>query len=136
MIPANVIKALDCCALKQDCTECPQSIARYGDCENQIKVDALALINRQKAEIDRYLHSIKLLEKDVADAREELKQFKSMYVDKVAAMGIKAFAERLKETRYTHSDICGYQSTVIDVASVDNLVKEMTEGGEINESKN
>ena len=27
---------------------------------------------------------------------------------------------------YTYSDICGYQSTVVDVNQIDNIVKEMT----------
>jgi hypothetical protein len=42
--------------------------------------------------------------------------------------GIRDFAENLKKYCYTHSDICGYQSTVIDVECIDNLVKEMEKG--------
>lgn len=38
---------------------------------------------------------------------------------------IKEFADRLKATCYTYSDICGYKSTVIDINEIDNLVKEM-----------
>lgn len=40
------------------------------------KADYIDLINRQKAEIERYLHSIKLLEKDVSVAKSEaIKEF-------------------------------------------------------------
>ena len=47
------------------------------------------------------------------------------YLDGIKAEAIKEFAERLKATCYTYSDICGYQSTVIDINEIDNLVKEM-----------
>ncbi len=45
--------------------------------------ELLDLANRQKAEIERYLHSIKLLEKDVAQAKSEAyREFAHMVVDK------------------------------------------------------
>ena len=45
----------------------------------------------------------------------------------IKSVAIKEFAERLKENCYTYSDICGYQSTVVDVNHINNLVKEMAE---------
>ena len=39
---------------------------------------------------------------------------------------IKEFAERLKSQAYSYSDICGYRSTVVDVAEIDGVLKEMT----------
>ena len=45
--------------------------------------NALDLINRQQAEIDRYKGVIKILEKDVAEARiESVKEFAHLLVDK------------------------------------------------------
>ena len=75
------------------------------------------IIAEQKAEIERYLHSIRLLEQDVKAAREELKEFKTMTVDEVAKMGIKAFAERMEKM----ISISAAQKPYFD-----NLVKEMT----------
>ena len=102
MTENEIIKALECCTTGKKCREC---IMKDEDsCMSKIRKNALALINRQKAEIDilirkkdtlrdeiaeqqaeieRYLHSIKLLEKDVADAREEtVKAFAHLLVDK------------------------------------------------------
>lgn len=67
--------------------------------------DILDIIIRQKAENKRLL--------------QKLQQAKSE--------AIKEFAERLKETAYSYSDISGYQSIVVDADTIDNLVKEMAE---------
>lgn len=102
---------------------------RVGDCENckalnvcdatfSFHKEALDLINRQKAEIEE-------LEKSLL--KEKLRNNMLYEVgNEIKSVTIKEFAERLKETCYTYSDICGYQSTVVDVNQIDNLVKEMT----------
>lgn len=94
----EIIKALEICGTyKAKCTDCPAFVkVDRSNCKN-VLLGALNLINSQKAEAERYLHSIKLLEKDVADARAETQKFKKMYVNKVAVMGARKFAERLKE---------------------------------------
>ena len=78
----QIIKALECC-YKDGCKECPLWECK-GDCfEELIKDNVLDLINRQKAEIERYKHSIKLLEKDVADAKADtVKDFARFVIDK------------------------------------------------------
>ena len=48
-------------------------------------------------------------------------------MNQIRTKAIKEFAEQLKETAYSYSDISGYRSTVVDADSIDNLVKEMTE---------
>ena len=77
------------------------------------------LINRQKAGIERLENQNTLLLKkkckDINTARKIIK-----------SEAIKEFAERLKETAYSYSDISGYRSTVVDADSIDNLLKEMT----------
>lgn len=70
--------------------------------------DALDLINSQKAEIERYLHSIKMLENDMQTAKSE---------------AIKEFAERLKEILQFTDD--SYECWEIE-GYIDDLVKEMT----------
>lgn len=89
-------------------------------CSQWLMRDALELINRQKAEIERLKRkNTFLLKKKCKESRTATKIIKSE--------AIKEFAERLKEESYSNSDICGYTSTVVDVNSIDNLVKEMTE---------
>lgn len=91
---AETKKALECCTkFHHDCSKCPSYIGKGTvGCVDRVKKGAFYLINRyearitelegkvviqrglidrQKAEIERYLHSIKLLEKDVAEAKAE-----------------------------------------------------------------
>ena len=110
MTDNEIIKALKLCTSEDmGCEDgCPYvsvSGCISEDNENILLKDVFDLINRQKAEIERYLHSIKLLEKDVETAKKELKQFKALYVDKVAQMGINYFAERLCEGRVTNDPV-------------------------------
>lgn len=105
----EVIKALEWCIQSESCEYC-----EYREKTNKvdvctIKQDALALINRQKAEIERLKYNLKAVLEERADHTEAIKEF----------------AERLKlkfRIKYTHSKPCE------DL--IDNLVKEMTEGGE------
>ena len=49
MTDKNIIKALECC-INDDCDNCPDT---FGNCEHNAMRNALNLINRQKAEIER-----------------------------------------------------------------------------------
>lgn len=117
MTDNEIIKALECCSHRNEdlpCEGCPAySIAQM--CTEDLMSDALDLINRQKAEIERYLHSIKLLENDVATAKSE---------------AIKEFAEKLKDSAdKTRIRNLGTEKIIfyIDELKLDKLVKEMTE---------
>ena len=49
---SEIIKALECCVKEtHTCLECPYT--EFGQCEFLVMKDALDLINRQKAEIER-----------------------------------------------------------------------------------
>lgn len=99
----DIIKALeDIVRTAEEIQQC--SIAKFVPVSN-IKL-ALDLINRQKAEIERYKGVIKILEKDVAEAKSE---------------AIKEFAERLKDKTQWDVDIADY----VFVRDIDTLVKEM-----------
>ena len=117
----EVIKALECCEEhKKDCSVCPSWL----DCMSNdmpFLAAALALINRQKAEIERlrkyyFTH-------DYHECHNE---------------AIKEFAERLKATPvrfasitcFGNPPIMGKKVLYVDDNDIDNLVKEMTEGGE------
>ena len=101
------------------------------DGDNKILVDdALDLINRQKAEIEELeAECDRQYEQAEADIRANIADGGTSChwcMDKHKTEAIKEFAERLKQTAYTHSTITGYQYPVVDVSEIDNLVQEMT----------
>lgn len=116
----EVIKALECCV-------CGCCIAKgcplfdenddddIGKCTSELSKNALALINRQKAEIERLNGCVK--------TEEEVRPIAKAVIDAGVAIAkaeaYKEFAERLKFRVYNR-----YFSILID-----NLAKEMTEGG-------
>ena len=120
----EIIKALECCTVCssiETCGECPyvECPTRKG-CVGEMVKDALDLINRQKAEIERLQNAYKQCawERDIF--LDELKTAKSE--------AIKDFAERLKEEATVDDDSTWWVANI----DIDNLVKEMTEGKEWN----
>ena len=118
MTDNEIVKALECCGRNSiagwlnECKNCP--LHDRTTCIPELMYNAKDLINRQKEEIERLRYNLKAVLDERADHSEAIKEF----------------AERLKSCQYTQSDICGYQSTVIDVESIDNLLKEL-EGEQI-----
>lgn len=111
----EIKKALEVCAYLEACADCPfGDIEGVDKCMHSMMQNALDFINRQQADNERLK---KLLEEADVNYNKCAKRF---YKE-----GVKEFAERLKATCYTYSDICGYKSTVIDINEIDNLVKEM-----------
>lgn len=88
--------------------------------------DALNIIKRLKIENKELKERITYLEKSIDYSRKEYNQLLQK-LQQAKSEAIKEFAKRLKGTSYSYSDICGYSQTVVDVDSIDNLVKEMTE---------
>ena len=118
----EIIKALECCRTidGNDCFTCPYHGKQYeigsGGCTNDLVSDALALINLQKAEIER-----------LKDKYECIYQPKAM----IKAEAIKEFAERLVaiyENDKTYDRPNAHTLVVTVFRNIDNLVKEMTEG--------
>ena len=120
----EVIKALKCCLNSRHLMSC-QECCFHGksvNCVYWLEYNALDLINRQKAEIERLTTLAELGQMRANDYRAMRDKAKT-----AKAEAIKEFAERLKQTAYTHSTITGYQYPVVDVAEIDELVREMTE---------
>ena len=90
-------------------------------CSKDLKLNALDLINRQKAEIER-------LERDVFTYKIKWAKAESRET-KAKANAIKEFAERLKE-KYSQADIlCPRRIVSLTEKDWDNLVKEMVGDG-------
>lgn len=115
MTDNEILKALKCCSMGSypACRDCPyhDDYVNRG-CINKRNADIKDLINRQKAEVERYKGVIKLLEKDVATAKTE---------------AIKEFVGRLKEIMaITYETVDGSRGYQTEDYFIDNLVKEMT----------
>lgn len=86
----DIKKALECCkrACVNRCEGC--SYRERLMCALDLRKDALDLINRQQAEIERYKGVIKLLENDVQTAKvEAVKAF------------VKKFEKKIKDVKFT-----------------------------------
>ena len=126
MTDNEIIKALECCVTEsgEDCGRCPYSEVIYeqgrGGCCNKLAKDALALINCQKEEIER-LH---------IEGLQINKTFMD-FVNKQIAKAIKEFVAIFKKTAIaSRRDVDGNCRYEVDDNFIDNLVKEMMEGGE------
>jgi hypothetical protein len=115
MIDNEIVKALECC-MGCACTECPYYRDTDIDAENcmgRLIIEALKLVNRQKAEIERL--------KEAYAVYEETTGLKW-----ARAEAIKEFAERLLDEYdvWTENDATEYQYVC---GLVNKIVKEMTE---------
>ena len=139
MTDNEIIKALECCN-GYDCETC--RALKYCDYMHPgaLARASLDLINRQKEKIKEFDEKLVIRrglidyqKAEIEQWKEEANKYQNLWciavddIEKVKSEAIKEFAERLKENCYTYSDICGYQSTVVDVNHINNLVKEMAE---------
>lgn len=127
MTDEEIKKALECCGVAVDCAECPlYSFVELGtgNCVRLILKKAYYLINGQQAEIER-------LEKDLTKCKLE-KEMLYQTVSEIQTNAIKEFAERLKKECHNYypsiDSYCVSRKTV-EVKDIDNLAKEITEGG-------
>lgn len=114
MTDEQIIKAMQCVIGNGvDCSECAYRKALpFPSCRRMCAKNALDLINRQQAEIERYKRVIRLLENDVQQAKSE---------------AIKEFAERLKGYPIVENESKEKAYLFVEVRDIDNLVKKMTE---------
>ena len=108
----EIIKALECCGEMHECSVCPRYDRSNDFCMEDLHADALDLINRQKAEIERLRGST--IVNNIMKSQRIKREAK--------AEAVKEFAERLKEKAITYYTIIGHWVSVKDI---DNLVKEM-----------
>ena len=131
MTDEQIIKAYERCFTlgfdESTCYECPFYTAT-AKCTEDLRDSVLALINRQKSDIEGLTAKI-LVKDNINDyntaqlriAREELRTAKTE--------AIKEFAERLKRTSIglEIGDDKKFKMTIVSTVAIDNLVKEMTE---------
>lgn len=116
----DIIKALECCHVgkrERDCKKCPL-YCRVPACVGHLTKDALDLIRRQQAEIE----CLTLENRKLTETNNALNYQIDTWSPSEA---IKGFAEKLKEKGF--ADQYYEHESIIYVADIDDLVKEMTE---------
>lgn len=127
MTEEQIIKALEYCSTDVRENTCPKcAFYKKHRCSTLMLNAVSDLINRQKARTKELEERISYLEESIDCSRKEYNR-SLQKMQQLKSEAIKEFAERLKETAYSYSDISGYRSTVVDADSIDNLIKEMTE---------
>ena len=126
----EVIKALECClngnvnkSQVEVCSPCP--FFHDGNCTDLLKQNALALINRQKAEIVRLRSQVNRLKQ--YDEERDIRLHARLTTN-ARTEAIKEFAERLKVNVFEVDDLNEDTFYAVEVSYIDYLVKEMTEG--------
>lgn len=124
MTDEQIIKALECCGNQMfSCTD--------KQCKAKVMGDALDLVNRQKAEIERLNSILKFVRGTVTRAKSYIETLDEK-INKCRTEAIKVFAKKVLErldnealTKFEMYDGYDIQDTK---RIVNNLVKEMTEG--------
>lgn len=127
MTDNEIIKSMQCVIGKEMlCSECTyQKVLPFPSCRMMCAKNALDLINRQNAEIER-------LNIELQSMRSAANSYK-MHYEAAKSEAIKEFAERLNGTitnainAYYNSNGGGYYLAEDVIEDIDNLVKEMTE---------
>lgn len=126
MTDEEIIKALECCCgtAHDSCRNCP-----YDDigCEDKLEKDALDLINRQKAEIEKLSNCVVMQENLIQEQVLAGERIAKMIIadGEIKAEAIKEFMAKAKCFGY-YIDY-PKEHRVIDEDDLDNLVKEMEE---------
>ena len=131
----DIVKALECCIKEEySCNDCSYECDKHFNkktiefdtmpngmsydqlsCDEWLKKDALDLINRQKAEIERLTEENKKVSAYIGDGWGYVSFLE--FAKNQRAEAIKEFAERLKELNKT--------KLILWHEDIDNLVKEM-----------
>lgn len=122
----EIIKAYERCFTlgfdESTCYECPFYTAT-AKCTEDLRDSALALINRQKAEIEESKTEIERMEIELTEYKLRLKMSECT-VDEIKSEAIKEFMNRLKKCRCIHD---GTKADMIFWYHIEYIAKEMTE---------
>lgn len=113
----EIIKALECCFIEQQCNYCPLYKEHSADCLDTVLKNAHALITRQQAEIDR-------LNKEIQITKDAYTMLQTK-IEIIKSEAVKEFAEKLKEKSFKAIRNYGLTKDVVEVSTINNLLKEM-----------
>lgn len=133
MTDNEIIKAMQC-VIGNDvkCSECTyQKVLPFPSCRRKCAKNALDLINRQKAEIEKLKQENDFFRKTITENAQRALEVTVEEIEKAKSEAIKEFAERLKEKCYEDfQETCEMLSPYVTDDDIDDLVKEMTEVSE------
>ena len=129
MTDNEIIKALECCKVcssPEYCRECPYvECTTVKGCVGEMLTDALDLINRQKAEIERLKEMNEFHRKTITENAQKALEVTLDEIGKAKAEAIKEFAERLKASQIiTHRSKEGFCVYEFDDELIDTLVEK------------
>ena len=76
----EIMKALECCGIKQTCSECPYNNLEFGNCEDDIKADAFEVMSRDKEMIRALIAGQETLQKAMAEKDAEIVRLKKGHI--------------------------------------------------------
>ena len=76
----EIMKALECCGIKQTCSECPYNNLEFGNCEDDIKADAFEVMSRDKEMIRALIAGQETLQKAMAEKDAEIERLKKGHI--------------------------------------------------------
>lgn len=141
MTDNEIIKALECCACGYCYRDgCPlANDDGYDDdiskCTSKLSENALDLVNRQRAEIERLHSEVKEKTETIVFLKDQAVGWSIDFcnlkakLDTAKSEAIKEFAERLRDVAYIPKPYG--MAEVVDMYTIDNLVKEMTEHSDV-----
>lgn len=127
MTDNEIVKALECCSIKEDCKGCYFDTHEAEDiCAREVVKNAFDLINRQQAEIERLnRENNENFDKwNVLDERTK-KRYAELYEEAksvVRTEAVKEFAEKVKEKLSWDT---GYDDKRLFENDIDEIVKEI-----------
>lgn len=131
MTDEQIIKGFERCFTlgfdKSTYYECPFYTAT-AKCTEDLRDSVLALINRQKTEIESLKQIIDENDKEILKLQKRIifwREDLNYQPEKIKSEAIKEFAERLKSKLQWD---CEFSNKLVFENDIDNLVKEMTEG--------
>ena len=129
----EIVKSLDVCnkgALVGICGKC--SFFSDHRCLYKLRVEALGLINRQKAEIEKLKSENEILIRNADNAFQEgLNECRDLFEPEIKSEAYKEFAERIKMSIKANvvetlcNDVKGVYNAEYVLDDIDNLLKEM-----------
>lgn len=127
MTDNEIIKAMQC-VIGNDvkCSECTyQKVLPFPSCRRKCAKNALELINRQKAEIEKLKRENDFFRKTITENAQRALEVTVEEIETAKSEAVKEFAERLKEK-------FGIADCIVTVNNndIDDLVEEMMEVNE------
>ena len=137
MTDEQIIEALECCCAKENCEvvsceKCP--LEKHYECTDIMFHETVALINRQKAKIEKLKTEIERIEKELTEYKLRLKMSECT-VDEIKSEAYKECLAKVKNYIKTHCNPYGkpdfdYDTSIKILNFIDYIVEEMTEENE------